>query len=190
MGTYIETDRIFKRRDLFESLEEIRKASEKSGIVKMDRIKISINPVSDLWMFIEPYRSIEDFNLLDGWKDVIDRIYLELPAKDETRKKLDQIYGESIDVLKKPDPIFGLSFEPISKNPSGWDDYKLTFSGGRTLCDQDGKQLVKALKKPNTYNSKICHDCLVQFRNYCRDVTSILNKYSTSIPDNIKIKNI
>ncbi len=184
---YVETDRIFKRRDLFDSLEEIRKVSGKSGIVKMNGIKISINPIEDLWMFIEPYRGVEDFQLFEGWKNVIDGIYMDLPPTDEANKKLDKVYGESYDIiLKKPDPLFELSFEPISKNPYGWDNYKLTFSG-RRLCDFEGKHLAKALEKPNTYNSKKCCVCPEDFKNYCKDVTSILNKYSTSIPDNIRI---
>ena len=35
--------------------------------IEMDGIKISIEPIEDLWMFIEPYRGIEDFKLLDGY---------------------------------------------------------------------------------------------------------------------------
>jgi hypothetical protein len=185
---YLETDRIYKRRDLFESLEDVRKASKKSGIVNMKEIEVSINPTGDLWMYIKPYRNIEDFNLLDDWKNVIDGIYLELPINNESHKKLDKLYGEDFCVLKKPRPLFGIFFKPLSKNPSGWDYYNLTFNAGRSLCDKEGKQFSKALETPNTYNSKMCHDCPEEFKNYCIDIISILNKYSTSIPGNIRIK--
>jgi len=188
MRVVYEIDRIFKRKDLFNSLDEIRRVSEKSGIINMDELKVSINPVDDLWMTIEPYKGTEDFELLNNWKNTIDGIYVGLPAKEKTRKKVNKIYGKSIGVLEKSDTLFDLSFKPLSINPYSWENYSLNILGG-TPCKYKDKYIIKALKNPNIYNSKTCSKCLDEVRNYCKDITSILNKYSTPIPENIRIKN-
>ncbi len=190
MGIYKETNRIFNRKDMFQSLEEIRKASEKSGIVDIDNIKVSINLHERSWMFIEPYMGTDDFKLINDWDDSIEGIYASFPGEDTILRKLDDLYGESIDVLKKPEPIFSLNFEPLLENSSGWNKYKLTFKGSRKLCEKQDIKLEKALKNKNIYNSKLCCGCSDELRSYCKDVISILNKYSFSIPDNIRIEEV
>ena len=83
--------------------------------------------------------------------------------------------------------LFDLNFEPLSKNPDDWDVYELSITGEWSLCGF-GEHLAKALKRPSTYSTKTCSVCPEDFRNYCKDVTSILRKYSSPLPDNIKIE--
>jgi hypothetical protein len=185
-----KTKLLFTKNGICESLEEIRKASYKTGLFKINEIELSISPTEDLNAEIKPYKNKEDLQLIKDWKGPVHQIGLDLPLKDKVNKELDKEYGPSkVEFLKEyKEKDFGMFWTALSDKPEAWDYYDLTLSG-RSLCDNEWKQINKKISDPDTYNSGICQNCSKELKSYCNDVTSILNKYSLSLQKRIKITN-
>lgn len=184
----IETKLLFTKNGICESLEEIRKESYKTGLFKINEIELSISPTKGLNAEIKPYKEMEDLQLIKDWKGPVFQIGLDLPLKDKVNKKLDKLYGPSkVEFLKDyREKDFGMFWTALSEKPGAWDYYDLMLSG-RSLCDNEWKQINKTIHNPDVYNSDMCQNCSEELKSYCSDVTSILNKYSLSLPKRIKI---
>ena len=126
--------------------------------------------------------------MVEDWKGPVFQIGLDLPLKAKVNKKLDKVYGPSkVEFLKDyEEKDFGMFWTALSDKSGAWDYYDLTLSG-RSLCDNEWKQINKKIQNPDVNNSDICKKCSKELKSYCSDVTSILNKYSLSLPKKIKI---
>jgi hypothetical protein len=182
----LHTELVFKRNGVCDSLEEIRKTSHNSGVVKMDEIGLYIWPTEDLEAEVKPYEDIKDLKPINDWKGPIQQISLHLPLIDKVNKKLDKLYGpdELYPLADEAASYFGMWWSPTSEKLESWDYYGFSFSG-RSLCDKKGDQLNKALNTSTTYESDMCNNCSNELKDFCKEITSILNKYS--LPKKIKI---
>ncbi len=152
----------------------------------MDEVKLYVWPTEDLKAEIKPYEDVKDLEPINDWKGPIHDISIELPLKDKVNKKLDRLYGpdELFPLAEENALYFGMWWSPTSEKPESWDYYGFSFSG-RSLCDKKGDQLNKALNTSATYESDMCSNCSKESKNFCKNLTSILNKYS--LPKKIKI---
>lgn len=183
-----ETKLLFTKNSICESLEEIRKASYKAGLFKVNKIELSISPTEGLNAEIKPYKGVDDLQLIKDWKGPVFQIGLDLPLTDIVNKKLDRLYGPSkIEFLTDyEEKDFGMFWTALSEKSGAWDFYDLTLSG-RSLCDKEWKQINKVINKPEVYNSDMCQNCSKELKSYCSDVTTILNEYSLKLPKRVKI---
>ena len=177
----LHTEFLFKRSGVCNSLEEIRKSSNKSRIVERDKIELYVWPLKDLKAEINPYENVKDLEPINDWKGPIHGISLKLPLTDKINKKLDKLYGSDklYPLADEVASYFGMWWTPTSEKLESWDYYDLSFSG-RSLCDNKGDQLKKALNSSTTYDSEICNKCSMELKNFCQNLTSVLNKYSLS----------
>lgn len=184
-----ETKLLFTKNGICESLEEIRITSYKTGLFKVNEIELNISPEKYLNAEIKPYKGMEDLQLIKDWKGPIYQIGLDLPLKDKVNKKLDKLYGPSkLEFFDYEEKDYGMFWTALSEKSGAWDYYDLTLSG-RSLCDNEWNQINKTIHNPDVYNSDMCHNCSKELKNYCSDVTSILNNYSLSLPKRIKFTN-
>jgi len=173
------TNRIFKRKGICSSLEELRDISQKSGIIVIEEITLDIWPTKDIMAKVKPYKSREGLAPINDWKGKLGAVELSLPFIDKVNKKLDKIYGTD----GSKEIVFRWWETP--QNCESWDYYDLTLFG-RSLCESSGKQINKAIDTPDSYNSKLCHSCSQDIKNYCKSLSSIINKYA--LPREIEIK--
>ena len=98
------TELVFKRSSICDSLEEIRKASHESGLVKMNETTLYIWPIEDLEAEIKPYENGKDLNPINDWKGPIYGIIFHLPLFRQLLTEVGVVHHTiTPDVLDRPE---------------------------------------------------------------------------------------
>ena len=182
----VDTDLVFKEKDILDALEELRLSSVKSGLFTKREIYLSLWPDSDSSLKVKPYECPEDLGYIKDYKDCFSHIELILPFKQKVRKELDTIYGKDRFHLIDGKAYLELDWRRASKRKKSCNYYSFGIAG-RSLCDNRGEQFQNAIQDVEIYKSERCSQiCPREINNFCMDLTSILNKYS--LPKKVKLK--
>ena len=190
----------FTKKGMFNSIEELRRISEKSSLIEMNDVSVlvfcGIEPVE-----IKPYKNIQDFKVIDDNPDVYETmevITLTLPVKKSMNIELDRIflYGKDLENEWRED-IKDKDYKHVNEIPFHWNRlwsdvvkikgenrrskggyWKLTIDQeselSRPLCDN---HINEVIQNSDFYNYGDCKVCPFDFKKYCQDVTRTLKKY-------------
>ena len=175
-----EINLFFTREGICDTIEELKIASNKSGIIKIDEISVDIRTGTDINASIKPFEFKEELAPINDWKGKLNTVNVVFPINSG---KMNKLYGRKREISSMYGDCLVLRFPSVSNEPDSW-DYHKTELYSLPLCKNH--RVKKAIESKETYDSGECYHCPNEIKDYCKGITSILKKYS--LPRKIKFK--